>query len=80
MTRNFTRNDLIQYYYDELPAPKKIQVDEALKSNPQLRQELRELEELGQQLHEIAERPSPTSVDMILEYSRSFSGRLETSH
>lgn len=78
MNRNFTQEDLIRYYYDEMNAEEAQNLKAALKNDQALRQQFDTLSQTCQKLDDAFLNPSETSVDIIREHSGHFSS-LETS-
>lgn len=78
MNRNFTQEDLIRYYYDEMNAEEAQNLKVALKNDEALRHQFDTLSQTYQKLDDAFLSPSETSVDIIREHSGHFSS-LETS-
>ncbi len=70
MQENFTTNDLIRFIYHETNASETLAIDEALRENSYLYEEYERLMESFQSLPKVQFRPSNTTVDSILNYSR----------
>ena len=71
MQHNYTQEELLQYIYNELDPEDYKNVENELNENYELKKEFETYNKLIKHLDKITENPSQTTVDMILEYSRS---------
>jgi hypothetical protein len=71
MTKTFTQNDIIRYIYKETTKTETALIESALVCDPYLMDELCGFSNLKSDLDGISKRPSESSVDKILEYSKS---------
>lgn len=78
MTQNFTFNDLILYYYKELPQDKAEAIQIALEFDASLKEEYKSIQEITSLLDKEKKSPSAFSVNYILKYSKKSNGELET--
>ena len=69
MKHSFTQNDLVSYIYNEKSASESIAIQEALKSDWDLKSAYVELIEGFNQLPKVTFRPSLSSVKRLLRYS-----------
>lgn len=67
---NFTTEDLLMFLYNELPAGKKQQIEEALHHNWSLREKLQVLKEAAQRLSGCSlKSPRNKSINALLNYA-----------
>lgn len=71
MTQTFTENDLIRFIYNETSEEESRLITEALWEDSQLRTEYGELSLLHKTLDGAMKSPRKTSIDRIMEYSKS---------
>ena len=69
MQRYFTQLDLIRYIYKETSAHEALAIAEALRENPLLMEEYRELYEGYAQMPKAKFSPKPSALQNILRYS-----------
>lgn len=67
--KNFTPEDLLEFYYKELPAEQMVEVKEELEQNWALRQKLEVIKEAASRLNKSLESPRPQSLRSILQYA-----------
>lgn len=72
MQHNYTQEELLQYIYNELDADAFEGIRNELKDNVELNEEFELYNRLIKYLDLIEEKPNPTSVEIIMEYSRAF--------
>lgn len=78
MTQNFTFNDLILYYYNELPKDKTDALQIALEFDDALKEDFKTIQEITSLLDKEKKSPSAFSINYILDYSKKSNGELET--
>ena len=71
MTKTFTENDLIRFIYQETSEEESRLITEALWDDSQLRAEYGELCLLQQSLDGAMKTPRASSVDRIMDFSKS---------
>ena len=69
MKQNFTHQDLVRFLYNETTASETLAINEALHSDPVLKQEFQVLTQGRQQLPAVSFLPSRSTVRRILNYS-----------
>ncbi len=62
-------NKLIALMYNELTAPEKADLMSAIQTDDEVKQEWLTISETVQALNEISEKPSQSTIDLIMEYS-----------
>ncbi len=77
MANNYTENDLLLYLYNELSPTEKAQIESAILSSSSLQNSLSNLKEGMLVLEKLGAEPSPTSIDLIMEYSQQSAAQLE---
>lgn len=77
MTQNFTFNDLILYYYQELPKEKASALALALEFDVALQEEYKSITAITSLLDSEKRNPSTFSINYILNYSKKSNGELE---
>ena len=73
MTKTFTQNDVIRYYYNEVSAQEKHSIENAMLWDNDLVDYYQELVQLEYSLNKIKREPSERAIENILNYSKSFS-------
>jgi hypothetical protein len=73
MENNFTHTDILQYIYNELDEDENLSLECALQTDVELREEYEQTLKLLGLLDRISENPSPTTIDLIVEYSTAMS-------
>jgi len=71
MTKTFTQNDLIRYYYNETSEKESSKIQNALICDPILQDQYKEICRLLKQLNNVQLEPSEKSIEAILKYSKS---------
>lgn len=77
MANNYTENELLLYLYNELSELESAQIESALLSNSSLQNSLSKLKEGMAVLEKLGAEPSPTSIELIMEYSQQSAAQLE---
>lgn len=77
MANNYTENELLLYLYNELSELESAQIESALLSNSSLQNSLSKLKEGIAVLEKLGAEPSPTSIELIMEYSQQSAAQLE---
>lgn len=72
MIKTFTQTDAIRYVYGELRQPEISEFENAMMVDPSLRNEVRELKQLQNDLDDAELKPSQKVIDNILSYAKSF--------
>lgn len=78
MRQSFTENDLICFYYGELPEDENARIRKAIENDFKLKQQYEHLKQVTQMLDKVEKFPNETSVEIIREHS-DHSSSLETS-
>ena len=73
MTETFTQEDLLKYFYQETSSTESKAITEAINENWEVREEFNDIVSLLELLDKIQFNPSPSSVEIILEYSKNTS-------
>ena len=73
MPKIYTENHLLLYIYNELDATECNEIAEQLQLNPDLLRRYEELKESIAALNEMEEKPSETTIQIIKEYSQTYS-------
>jgi hypothetical protein len=71
MQHNYTFDDVILYIYNELDPEESYKVQQELQNNPELQNEYNQTVKMLGMMDKLIEYPSPTTIDLILEYSYS---------
>lgn len=66
---NYSPEDLILYLYNELPAPERLALEEALQKDWTLREKLSVLKSAHERLEKLKETPRTETVLNILRYA-----------
>lgn len=72
MIKTFTQDDLVRYIYQETTAEESIEIKTALIFDEELSDQLNELMKTVDLLKQVQVKPSESSIDKILSYSRSY--------
>lgn len=70
MKQSFTSTSLVKYLYNETTAAETLAMQEALRTNPELRREYQELRQAHRQLPKVTFSPSKCTLNAIRAYSR----------
>jgi hypothetical protein len=70
MTNRYTTNDLIRFLYRECSLQEQLSIKKAIEDDKELREEFENICELQKELDHNLEKPDPSSVKIILDYSR----------
>lgn len=73
MENNYSHNDILQYIYNELDDEKSIMIENALQDDVELREDYEQTIKILGLLDRLSENPSPTTIDLIVEYSTAMS-------
>jgi hypothetical protein len=73
MENNYTYTDILQYIYNELDDEKSSMIENALQENVELREDYEQTIKTLGLLDRLSENPSPTTIDLIVEYSTAMS-------
>jgi hypothetical protein len=73
MTKIFTPNDVIRYFYNEVSVYERQEIETALLWDNDLAEYHQELIQLEGALNKIKKEPSQRVIENILNYSKSFS-------
>lgn len=71
MVKTFTSNDVLRYFYGEISKNEKKQIEEAIAFDNELQNVYVEIEENNRLLN-FKVKPKLSSIDNILNYSKSF--------
>lgn len=71
MTKTFTPNELIRYYYKETSEKETREIQNALITDPVLQEQYKEISKIIRQLDEVYYDPSDKVVTAILDYSKN---------
>ena len=72
MIKTFTQDDLVRYIYQETTAEESIEIETALIFDEELSDQLNELKKTVDLLEQVQVKPSESSIDRILSYSKSY--------
>jgi hypothetical protein len=75
MAKNYTENDLLSYLYQEVSEQEKLEIDAQLLVDSKLNKVFVQLQSGKSSLELLAQEPSQTSIDIILEYARESSSK-----
>lgn len=70
MKHNYTLNLIIKYLYKEIPTLKKLELENAIDDNKDLRKEFVDLKSAFRSLPKVSFYPSDKSLKSILDYSK----------
>lgn len=73
MENNYSHTDIFQYIYNELDDEKSIMFENVLQEDVELREDYEQTIKILGLLDRLSENPSPTTIDLILEYSTKMS-------
>jgi len=71
MTKTFTPNELIRYYYKETSEKENRNIQNALICDPLLQEQYKEISKIIRQLDKVKFDPSDRVIKTILNYSRN---------
>jgi hypothetical protein len=71
MTKTFTPNELIRYYYKETSEKENRNIQNALICDPLLQEQYKEISKIIRQLDDVKFNPSDKVIKAILDYSRN---------
>lgn len=77
MANTYTENDLLFYLYNEMSAEEAKKLENYLVLDANLQTSLANLKAGMEVLNKLEAEPSPTSIDLILEYSQKTAAKLE---
>jgi hypothetical protein len=77
MANTYTENDLLFYLYNEMSAEEASKLENYLVLDADLQTSLANLKAGMEVLNNLEAEPSPTSIDLILEYSQKTAAKLE---
>ncbi len=72
MTKTFTPNELIRYYYQEISEEERKKVEKALIVDAELQEQYKELSKVIKKLDNLYREPSDKTIKSILDYSKTF--------
>lgn len=73
MENNYSHNDILQYIYNELDDEQSAVIECALQDDAELREDYEQTVKILGLLDRLSENPSPTTIDLIVEYSTAMS-------
>lgn len=73
MTKTFTQNDVIRYFYNEVTTQEKRDIENAFLWDNALVEYYQELVQIESDLNSIKKGPSDKTIENILNFSKSFS-------
>jgi len=73
MENNYSYNDILQYIYNELDNEQSSVIENALHEDVELREDYEQTIKILGMLDRLSENPSPTTIDLIVEYSTAMS-------
>ena len=71
MTKTFTRNDVLRYFYREVSKIERQEIEEFLSCNRILLDYYCSLNVINKKMVQLYEQPKSSSIQNILEYSKS---------
>ncbi|OYU96020.1 MAG: hypothetical protein CFE21_06305 [Bacteroidetes bacterium B1(2017)] len=77
MANTYTENDLLLYLYNEMSPEEAKSLELELTSNTNLQASLKNLKAGMAVMDKLEAEPSPTSIELILEYSQKSAEKLE---
>jgi hypothetical protein len=77
MANTYTENDLLFYLYNEMSAEEASKLENYLVLDANLQASLANLKAGMEVLNKLEAEPSPTSIELILEYSQKTAAKLE---
>lgn len=72
MIKTFTQDDLVRYIYQETTKEENIEIEQAMLFDEALADDYAELCGVVSSLNGIQKEPSQSTIDSILNYSKSF--------
>ncbi|TAE26520.1 MAG: hypothetical protein EAZ91_17860 [Cytophagales bacterium] len=72
MIKTFTYDDVIRYVYEETSTEENLCIEDAMMSDPELMTQFMDTLELRSLMDKIERQPRPSTLDNILNYSRSY--------
>ncbi len=72
MIKTFTQDDLVRYIYQETTKEENIEIEQAMLFDEALADDYAELSGIVSSLNGIQKEPSQSTIDSILNYSKSF--------
>ena len=72
MIKTFTQDDLVRYIYQETTTEESIEIETALIFDETLSDAFNELSKSVDLLKQVQVKPSESTIDKILSYSKSF--------
>ncbi len=73
MLQIYTENELLLYYYGELSQEDSLAIERELAVNKDLQTKLNNLKSAIGLITQLEEEPSKTSIDLVMEYSKTVS-------
>jgi hypothetical protein len=73
MTKTFTQNDVIRFFYNEVTEEEKSEIQTAMLFDNDLTDYYYELIQMEAALNKVKKQPSDKTIENILNYSRNFS-------
>jgi hypothetical protein len=73
MENIYSHNDILQYIYNELDNEQSAVIENALQEDAELREDYEQTVKILGMLDRLSENPSPTTIDLIVEYSTAMS-------
>jgi hypothetical protein len=77
MANTYTENDLLLYLYNDMSAEEASKLENYLVLDVQLQTSLANLKAGMAVLNKLEAEPSPTSIELIMEYSQKTAAKLE---
>ena len=71
MTKTFTKNDVLRYFYNEVSRTKKHEIEEFLSCNKIMQDYYCDLLDTDKRISKTFEQPKRSTIDNILDYSKS---------
>lgn len=75
----FTKDDILRFIYNEVDNEERQAIEHAIQMEPVLRRRYNRIMKVVQELNSFSVNPDPSSIDLIMEYSRD-AHTLEASH
>jgi len=73
MTKTFTQNDVLRFFYNEVTEDEKVDIQTAMLWDNDLEDYYQELIQMEASLNKVKKEPSNKVIENILNYSRNFS-------
>jgi hypothetical protein len=66
----FTKDDILRFIYNEVDNEERQAIEHAINTEPVMRRRYNRMMNVVQELNSFSVNPNPSSIDLIMEYSR----------